>query len=113
VAQIVPLSIAPNQALTVSLDIDSGVVTLELQVRYNELAGYWLLTIKDRLGVLLLDSIPMICGAWPAANLLQQAAYLKIGSAYIVNASGVAQDSPGATNLGSDFILIWDDTPAL
>ena len=111
-SQIVPLTNAPNQSLMVSLNVDSGIVTLQLKVRYAEMAGYWVMTILDRNGSLLVDSIPMLTGAYPAANLLQQQAYLAIGSAYIVNASGVHQDYPDSTNLGSDWLLVWDDTPA-
>jgi hypothetical protein len=109
--QVIPLTNAPNQSLTVPLSIDATSVTLQLEVGYSEIARYWVMAVYDRNGNLLLDSIPMITGSYPAANLLQQHAYLAIGSAYVVNVSGVAQDYPNATNLGTDFQLIWSDTP--
>jgi hypothetical protein len=112
VPQIIPLTNSPDQSLTVTLTVDGAVLTLQLIVRFSEMAGYWLLTVLDRLGNLLLDSIPMITGEWPAANLLGQYAYLKIGSAYVINAGNVATDYPDTTNLGGDFVLLWDDTPA-
>lgn len=112
-ASIVPLSSAPDQSLAVALNVDGGIVSLQLRVRFNEIAGYWVLTIKDRSDNLLVDSIPMITGVYPAANLLQQHAYLKIGSAFVINASGVAADWPDSTNLGTDFCLVWDDTPTV
>ncbi|HLH04943.1 MAG TPA: hypothetical protein VKX25_19400 [Bryobacteraceae bacterium] len=111
--QVIPLTSAPNQTLTVALSIDGGTVTLRLQLRYNEVARYWVMTISDRLGNLLVDSIPLLTGFYPAANLLQQQRYLAIGSAYVVNASGVAAEYPTSANLGSDFQLIWSDTPTV
>ena len=110
--QIVPLTNAPDQTLAVSLLIDGGTTTLQLRVRYAEVAGYWLMTAQDRTGVTLLDSLPLVTGYYPAANLLAQHAYLKIGSAFVVNASGIDEDSPDAANLGSDFVLVWSDSPA-
>lgn len=110
-SQIVPLSNAPDQTLSVSLEIDGGVTTLGLRVRYSEVAGYWVLTVRDRVGNVLVDSVPLITGYYPAANLLQQQAYLGIGSAYILNVSGTEDGNPTAENLGSSFLLLWDDTP--
>jgi hypothetical protein len=110
--QIIPLSSAPNQLLTVPLFIDGTTVTLRLQVRYNEIARYWVMKISDSMGNVLVDSIPLITGNFPAANLLQQQRYLAIGSAFVVNASGVAQAYPDNTNLGTDFVLVWSDTPS-
>ena len=67
--------------------------------------------INDASGNALLTDVPLLCGVFPAGNILGQFAYLAIGSAYIVNVSGVSQDSPDDTNLGTDFQLIWGDSP--
>ena len=112
-AQIVPLPTDPNQKFAIALAIDGGTVTLQLAVSYSTAAGYWVLAIADQFGNPILASLPMITGYYPAANLLKQYRYLGIGSAYIINASGVPQDSPDATNLGTDFVLLWDDTPTI
>lgn len=112
-SQIIPLTNAPDQTLFALLNVDGGALTLQLRVRYSEIAGYWVLTISDNAGNMLVDSVPLVTGSYPAANLLQQHRYLQIGSAYVINASGVDQDSPDETNLGSDFLLLWDDSPAL
>jgi hypothetical protein len=136
--QIVPLANSPNQSFTVTLMVDGKPLTLNLTVRYNEMAGYWTLSISDSANNLLVDSIPMITGSYPAANLLQQQRYLEIGSWYIVNvsnllvtsgsATGYGQgfygdgpyggengqggiDYPDLSNLGTDFQLWVDDTP--
>lgn len=110
--QIIPLGTAAAQSLQVALSVDGRPITLRLTIRFNEMAGYWVMTIANSTGVVLLDSIPLVTGSYPAANLLQQYGYLGIGSAYVINASGVAQDYPDGTNLGSDFLLLWGDTAA-
>ena len=108
--QIVPLSSAPMQTLTVQLQIDGNAISLQLAIRWSEMAGYWVLSISDSQGVLLLDSTPMITGWYPAANILAQYGYLRIGSAYLLNLGNNASDYPGRNDLGSAFILLWGDT---
>jgi hypothetical protein len=112
-AQVLPLTSDPDQSFAISLFVDGATLTLQLRVRYCEVGAVWLMTISDASGNLLLDSIPLVTGVWPAANILGQYAYLGIGSTYVLNASGVASDNPGATNLGTDFIVVWDDTPSV
>lgn len=138
--QLVPLTSSPNQSITANLTVDGNPLTLNLNIRYNEIANYWVLTIKDANNNLLIDSVPMITGSYPAANLLQQQRYLKIGSWYIVNVSNLSSvsgvdtgygsgfygmgpyggqigeggiDYPNSTNLGTDFQLWVDDTPSV
>jgi hypothetical protein len=111
--QLIPVSNLPNQALTVALSIDSTVKTLQLTFIWNKAAGYWVMSVADALGNPLLSSIPLVCGYYPAANVLQQYAYLGIGSAYVLNSSGTNQDIPDSTTLGSDFLLLWSDTPVI
>ena len=109
-AQIVPLTNAPNQTLSVALNVDGAVLRLNLTITFSEMAQYWLMSISDAQNNLLLSSIPLITGVWPAANLLAQQAYMKIGSAYVINLGMVADDYPTDTELGTGFLLLWDDT---
>jgi hypothetical protein len=112
-AQIIPLTPDPNQVFEVPLNINNTVKSLYLTLRYNELAQYWFMTVKNSQGVIILDSIPLVTGNVPSGNILRQFAYLGIGSAYVLNASEVATpDFPNNKNLGTDFVLLWDDTPA-
>lgn len=113
--QIIPLDASANQSFQVTLNVDGKLITLALVLRYNSMAGYWVMTINDTLGNLILDSIPFVTGVWPAANLLKQYQYLGIGSAYIIGASGVipGMDYPDDTDLGTDFLLLWSDSAAL
>jgi len=103
-AQIIPLSNAPNQTLSVALNVDGAVLRLNLFITYSEMAQYWLMSIFDSRNNLILSSIPLITGSWPAANLLQQQGYLKI------NLGQVQDDYPTASELGSGFLLLWGDT---
>lgn len=111
-AQVVPLSTLANQSFPIQLTVDGRTLTLQLYVYFSEMAGYWLMDVADQAGTWLLHSVPLLTGSYPAANLLAPYAYLGIGSAFVINASGVAQDNADATNLGTDFVLVWDDTPA-
>jgi hypothetical protein len=108
VAYILPFTSQPGQSFNTTGVIDGAPLTLQLTCGFSEMALCWIVSISDRLGNLLLDSLPLLTGA----NVLGQYAYLAIGSMFVINASGVAMDSPDSTNLGSDFLVIWDDTPA-
>ena len=108
-AQTVPLS-STQQSIIVQLQVDNSPLTLGLTIHWSTMAGYWVLTIYDARGNLLIDSIPLVTGWWPAANLLSQFGYLKIGSAYILNLGVNNSDYPGDIDLGTGFILVWGDT---
>jgi hypothetical protein len=112
-AQYIQLSTDPNQTMTVTVNIDNTNKSFLLTFRYNEVAGYWIMTIQNPTTLaVILDSIPLLSGGNPTANILGQYAYLGIGSAYIINVDNSPMDSPDSTNLGTDFYLIWSDTPA-
>lgn len=115
--QIIPLDNSPNQTFQVPVNVVTAtqptgqVVILSVILRYNDEAGYWVMTFQDSSGNLLLDSIPLLPGENSAVNILGQYAYLQIGSAAVVNYSGTTKDHPDNTDLGTDFILVWGDTP--
>ena len=109
--QVIPLTPTPNQILNTTLNIDGVNKTYQLKIRYNEMADYWVMSILDpATGDFILDSIPLLTGDYPAANILQQYAYLGIGSAYVVNVSNLQSPNyPDDKTLGSDFVLVWGD----
>ena len=109
--QVVPLTSSPNQQFETTLQVDGSALTLGMMLRWSDMAGYWVLTIFNSAGDLVVDSIPLITGWYPAANILCQYGYLKIGSAYIINKGNSASDYPGVNDLGSNFVLLWGDTP--
>jgi hypothetical protein len=107
--QIIPLDNAPNQSMTVMVNVNGQNISLGLSFRYNEAGGFWVMGISDpSTGIAIVANVPLLCGNYPAGNILRQYGYLGIGSAWLVN-MGSTQDSPDNTNLGSGFVLIWGD----
>ena len=99
----------PNQTFQTTMEVNGKNLTLKFNVRYNEIAGYWVMTVMDSQNNILLDSIPIITGVYPAANILGQYAYLLIGSAVVINNGNAKLDSPDDSTLGTDFLLAWAD----
>jgi hypothetical protein len=110
-AQVIPLTSSPNQSFAATLQVDGKPLTLNFAIKWSEMAGYWVMSIFDSALDLLLDSIPLITGWYPGANILGQYGYLGIGSAYVVNNGTSASDYPGKNDLGTNFSLVWADTP--
>lgn len=108
--KIVPLTTAPNQSLAITLPINGRNLTLGLDISYNAAANYWVMDISDSSGELLLASLPLITGEYPAADILGQYQYLGIGSAVVVNASNTTLDIPDDVSLGVDHFLLWGDS---
>jgi len=108
-AQIIPLTLAPNQTFTAQLTVDGAPLTLSFALSYSAMSGWWQLQVYNAQGVLLIASVPLITGYYPAANLLAQYGYLQIGSAYMLNTGNSPDDYPGLNDLTS-FSLLWSDT---
>lgn len=109
-SQIIPLTSSPNQSFSVSLQVDGNTLSLNLTIRWSEMAGYWVMSVSDASDNVLVDSIPLITGWYPAGNLFAQQGFLKIGSAFVINLGTSESDYPGRNDLGSNFQLLWDDT---
>lgn len=107
--QIVPLTNDANRTIQTTVQVDSKNITLKLFFHYNETAKYWCMRITNSDNTVLVDSLPLLTGAYPAANLLHQYQYLKIGSAYIVKTTQSDLDYPDDTTLGTTFQLVWSD----
>jgi len=106
--QVIPLTNDPNQTFSVQLIVNGALLTLNLELSYSSMAGYWQLAVADVNGSPLVASVPLLTGLYPASNLLAQYQYLQIGSAYLLNTSGADTDYPGATNLNA-YTLVWGD----
>jgi hypothetical protein len=110
--QLIPLTTEPNQQINITLSVDGAPLSLILLINYNEIAKYWVMTVYDANGNLILSDVPLVTGNYPACNILAQYAYLEIGSAYVLNLTGTSGvNYPDDTNLGTDFVLVWGDTP--
>jgi hypothetical protein len=106
--QIIPLTTANNQAFSAQVTVNNQALTLNFTLAYSQMAGYWQLAVADVSGNLLIASVPLITGLYPAANLLAQYQYLNIGSAYLLNTGNAPVDYPGPNDL-SLFSLLWGD----
>lgn len=108
--QILNLTSENNQNFQATLSIDGANITLRFKLHYNDIAGYWVMTIiNTATDEVLIDSLPLVTGEDPSSNLLDQYSYLKIGAAYLINVGGVS-DNPSADDLGVNFIMFWGDT---
>lgn len=101
----IPLTQDPDQNFNCSILLLDKNISLYFRVRYNSMAKYWVVTVSDSSGNILLDSIPLITGI----DLLEQFKHLGIGSAIIVNVGTTLTDSPDDTSLGSRFKLLWGE----
>lgn len=108
----IPLQTGANQNLTVSVNVDNQTLRLNLNIVWNDIGGYWFMTVTDAsANVLLLDAIPLLPGAYPAANILDQYQYMGIGSVFVLPMSNTATfNEPTFTNFGTDYVLVWADT---
>ncbi|NRS20585.1 hypothetical protein HP398_29640 [Brevibacillus sp. HB1.4B] len=108
---ILPIIPGMNQTFTCTLPVDNRNITLDFSLTYNALGGYWFMSITDHLtGTLLIDSLPILLGKYPAANLLEQFSYLGIGSATLISTSG-NDDMPTFDSLGKNHLVVWGDSP--
>jgi len=104
---IIPVTSNPNQIFNISIPIDEKNLKLKFLISYNRIAEYWSMTIFDyRVNEIVLTGIPLLTGQ----NLLAQYAYLNLGSAYLVNLTGNLPDTPDDTNLGTAFLLVFEDS---
>jgi len=108
--QLLPVDSSPNQSFQSKLSINDVNITLKFNIRFNEIANYWCMTVSDpATGIHYITDVPLLAGDYPAGNMLQQVAYLGIGSCFVFNVGGSQDDSPTKDNLGTDFIIVWGD----
>ena len=107
----IPLTTEPNQNFKITIPVNGKNLELKFNIRFNTVANYWVMTVIDALSDdILIDSLPLLTGRYPAANILEQYSYLEIGSAVIINTSTIdISDEPNDKNLGTDYILVWGD----
>lgn len=108
----IPLDNSPNQSFRTTIYVDGENRQFQFFFHYNEMASYWCMRITDPLtGTVLMDSVPLVTGDYPAANLLGQQVYLAIGSAWVIPEGNSELDFPDDESLGTLFRLLWGDTP--
>lgn len=108
--KVIPLTNNPNQVMLITIPVDNKNLTLKLNIKYNSVANYWIMTIIDpKTNEIILDNIPLLTGKVKAADILHPYQYLCLGSAAVVNIGSV-NDFPSDLDLGTDFVLCWGDT---
>jgi hypothetical protein len=105
--QIIPLTNDPNKTLQTTVEVNNTNITLKLVFHYNEMAKYWCMSIINSDNTLLIDSLPLVTGVYPSANLLGQYSYLGIGSAYLIKTTQSTLDYADDNTLGNTFQLVW------
>lgn len=105
---VIPLTTDPDQTFTVTVPLNNKNIDLMFRLRYNTEAKYWCLSITDA-SEMLIDSMPLLTGNYPASNLLEQYDYFGIGMAMILKNGNLSTENPDDTNLGTDFVLVWGD----
>lgn len=109
--KIVPLTNEPNQKLSITLPIDGGNISFDLECRYNSKAGNWTLKATNtNTGEIYFDGLPLLYGVYPSANQLEQLSYKRIGSITLVKNGDIELDMPNDVSLGNQFFLLWGDT---
>lgn len=109
---IIPVNSSPNHSMRVVIPVDGKNLTLNLTFRYNSVGAFWAMTIANKNNVVVLDSIPLLTGQYPAADILSPHRRLRLGSACIVSTGrpNITMDSPDSSNLGTTYCLGWGDT---
>lgn len=107
---IIPLTTDANQTFRCVIPVNGKNLPLNFFLSYNTVSEYWIMRLSDDFGNILVDSLPIQTGIYPAANLLEQYQHLQIGSAVVVPVGSLPEEQqPDDTNLGSKFVLVWGD----
>lgn len=101
--QVINLNNDPKQFWAFTVNIGEKNIDLQLKLFWNEMAGYWSMSLFNSSGVSLVEGIPLFCNI----DLLGQFGYLEIGSAYLINLTGDPANAASNNNLNKDYFLCW------
>lgn len=109
--QIIPSPTTRNEWKIVTIEIDNVKKSIQLRFRFLDTLGLWHISIYDpNTGGCLAESIPLLRGLYPSADLLGPFPHLGLGSAFIIPLVAVpTSENPTDTNLGTEFALVWGD----
>lgn len=109
--QIIPTPESLNERQTVTVEVDGIKRRLQLRFRYFETLSIWHMSIYNPdTGACMAESIPVLSGLYPAADLLGPYGSLGIGSACIMPlVKSPTTENPSKTNFGTEFALVWGD----
>lgn len=107
----IPLTNSPNQSFSSTIPVGNENIEFEFYLSYNDVAGYWMLTLtKSETQEILFSELPLLCSFIYYNNMVTQLSYKNFGSIYIT----VIQDKekasmPDDQNIGSSYIMLWGD----
>ena len=108
---IIPANNAPNRTFRITIPIDGGNKTFRFKFVYNSIGKYWMLTIMDLSGNEIVSNLNLLqTFGEKSSNLLEQLAYLRVGSAYLVDLEAFTFSAPTDEQLGNKYALLWGDT---
>lgn len=113
---VLPVNSDQNQTFEVSLPIDSKNRRLKFFFSWNPVGQYWQFDLFDQNngGAQVLSNMPIYAIDYPYNNIILTYEYKEVGSLYLVNVGDSASednDRPHIDNLGTDWVMVWGDTP--
>ena len=116
VLSVLPVNSTPNQTFEASLPIDQQNRKFKFIFTWNPVGRYWQLDLFDQNngGLQLLNKMPIFAINYPYNNIIVRYKYKEIGSIFLVNInenSSPLEDRPNIDNLGTDWVVVWGDTP--
>lgn len=100
-----------NQLGRTVLEIDGKNTVLYIKLRWLDKIGKWMMSIKDERGDPIIRNIPLVASkSYPSADLLNQFAYMFIGSAAVLpTVNNPSTPIPADSNLGlnKEWVLVW------
>ena len=109
--QTIPPPSSFNERKIVTVEVDGVKHTIRIRLRFMESLGLWHMSIYNPSnGACMAESIPLLTGMYPAADLLGPYGSLGIGSACIVPlVKNPTTPNPSRTNFGTEYALVWGD----
>ena len=113
VLSVLPVNSSQNQTFEASLPIDDKNRRFKFFFSWNPIGQYWQFNLYDQNkdGIQVLNNMPIFSIDYPYNNIILIYEYKEIGSLYLVNIGNASGDRPSISNLGTDWIMVWGDTP--
>lgn len=110
---VLPVISTPNQTFECTVPVDGGNKRFRFIFEWNPIGSYWQFDLYDlSTGYQLLNKQAVYGISYPYNNIISNFRYKEIGSLYVVNLSGTSNDRPNYENLGTEYSLVWGDTPS-
>lgn len=107
----IPLTNSPNQTFSCTIPVGDKNLSFEFSLRYNDVAGYWVMSLTDmETQEILFSELPMLCSYGAFNNMAKQIGYKNFGSIYISATSDYdTATNPDDQNIGKKYIMLWGD----